>query len=284
MARGMPEIHGVEHRFVHANGIRIHVAEAGPADAETLVLLHGWPQHWYVWRHQIPPLARDRHVLCPDLRGLGWTDAPPDGYEKERLADDLFALLDELEIERAGLIGHDWGGYVSFLAALREPDRFDGVLALGIVPPFAEPSLRGAVNLWRFWYQLVLAAPFIGERASGSVGRWLGSGPWDDETRESFVAQFREPERARAAVQYYRTLHLRELPASVAGRYRDAHLTVPSRLVLGARDPALRPAMVKGADRHADDLQIEVLRGVGHFVPEERPELVLERARELFGL
>src|SRR5919106_1697015 len=81
---GMPEVPGVEHRFVEANGLRMHVAEAG--DGDPVVMLHGWPQHWYEWRHLIPPLAAQYRVICPDLRGLGWTDAPPRGYEKENLA------------------------------------------------------------------------------------------------------------------------------------------------------------------------------------------------------
>jgi pimeloyl-ACP methyl ester carboxylesterase len=292
MAREMPHVDGVGHRFVEANGIRVHVAEAGPADADPLVLLHGWPQHWYAWRHLIGPLARSRRVLCPDLRGLGWTEAPPDGYEKEALADDLFALLEALEIERAGLIGHDWGGWIAFLAALREPDRVEAILALGIVAPMGRrPSLRGIAGAWRFWYQVVLASP-LGERAAASLGsgraasavRWIGTDVWGEAERESFLGQFGEPERARASVQYYRTFQLRELPAIARGRYADAHLAVPARLLFGEKEPAMSPAMLEGAEDHADDLTVEILPGVGHFIPEQCPELVLDRARDLFGL
>jgi pimeloyl-ACP methyl ester carboxylesterase len=290
MTREMPQVDGVEHRFVEANGIRIHLAEAGAADAPPLMLLHGWPQHWYVWRHVIGPLAEDRRVICPDLRGLGWTDAPSDGYEKERLTDDLFALLDELDVDRAGLVGHDWGGWISFLAGLRAPERFEGIVAAGIAVPFSDPSLRGAIDFWRFWYQAVLASP-LGGRAAASVGlgvlgsavNWLGPDAWNDEDREIFLGQFREPERARASVQYYRSFQLRELPAIAAGRYRDARLAIPSRLLVGEDDPVVKRGLVSGAEGRADDLRVEFLPDVGHYVPEARPELVIARARELFG-
>jgi pimeloyl-ACP methyl ester carboxylesterase len=290
MAREMPHVDGVEHRFVEANGIRIHVAEAGPEDAPALVMLHGWPEHWYIWRHLIGPMAQERRVVCPDLRGLGWSDAPPGGYEKEGLADDLFALLDRLGIDRCGLVGHDWGGWVSFLACLREPERFEALLALAIVPPMGRATLRSALGAWRFWYQLVLASPF-GARAAAGLGsgpgaaafRWIGTDAWSEKERASYLDQFEEPARARASVQYYRTFQLRELPALVRGRYADARLRVPTRLLFGAEESAMSPAMLEGAERNADDLTIEVLPGVGHFIPDERPELVLERARELFG-
>src|SRR4051794_33022829 len=82
MARPFPEVEGVEHRYVDAGGLRMHVAEAGP-QGEPIMLLHGWPQHWYLWRDVIPPLAEEYRVIAPDLRGFGWSDAPPDGYDKE---------------------------------------------------------------------------------------------------------------------------------------------------------------------------------------------------------
>ena len=85
------------------------------------MLLHGWPQHWYEWRHQIPVLAEHYRVICPDLRGFGWSDAPPGGYDKETLAADVVNLLDALGLDRVKLIGHDWGGWVGFLLCIDPP-------------------------------------------------------------------------------------------------------------------------------------------------------------------
>ena len=134
MNRAIPERPGVEHRFVEAGGLRVHVAEAGSGDP--VVLQHGWPQHWLLWRKLIPALAESYRVICPDLRGLGWTDAPPTGYEKEQLASDLLALVDALGYERVRVVGHDWGGFVAFLAALRAPERFERFCCLGSPTPW----------------------------------------------------------------------------------------------------------------------------------------------------
>src|SRR5438874_9526572 len=103
----------------------MHVAEAGPPDGQPIVLLHGWPQHWYEWRGLVAELSRHYRMVMPDLRGLGWTDAPADGYEKENLARDIVKLLDALELEHVKLVGHDWGGYVGFLLGLLEPTRVE---------------------------------------------------------------------------------------------------------------------------------------------------------------
>jgi pimeloyl-ACP methyl ester carboxylesterase len=286
----LPHVEGVEHRFVDANGLRMHVAEAGAPEADPVVLLHGWPQHWYMWRDVIAPLAERYRVICPDLRGLGWSDAPPGGYEKENLATDVLALLDELGLERVRLAGHDFGGWIGFLICLREPTRIERFLALSIVPPFLRVTPRMVVGAWRFWYQWLMASPLgaavvsrSGGRFEGAVGRWVGAEIWSDEERESFLGQFVDPARARASVQYYRTFVLREQPWIAAGRYRRTRLRVPTRILFGTGEKAMSDRWLEGCERFADQLEVELVPGAGHFIVDERPELVVERARELFA-
>lgn len=290
MDRELPEVEGVEHRFVEVRGLRTHVAEAG--EGEPVLLLHGWPQHWYAWRGLIPSLSRRYRVICPDLRGLGWTDAPSGGYEKENIATDVLALLDELEVERVRLAGHDWGGWVGFLLCLREPRRFQRYLALNIVPPFLPVEARTLLSLWRVWYQWVIAAPWLGEWAVQGVGgwdnpvfRWIGGGPdaWSGEEREIFLGQLREPERARASVHYYRSFQLRELGPLLRGRYRRQRLLTPTRIVFGTGDRVMNTRSLEASKRNADDLTVELVPDVGHFIADERPDLVLDRALEFFG-
>jgi pimeloyl-ACP methyl ester carboxylesterase len=284
-----PHVDGVEHHFVdlESRGLRMHVAEAG--EGEPLVMLHGWPQHWYEWRGLIPSLAKRYRVICPDLRGLGWTDAPPRGYEKEELASDVLALLDALDLERVKLVGHDWGGWVGFLLCLREPRRFERYLALNILPPFVPPDPGGVLSLWRFWYPWTIAAPGLGAWAvrqtmrRNPVYRWIGADAWGDEEREIFLGQFREPERARASVQYYRTFQLREVGPILRGRYRAQRLRTPTRLLFGTGDRVMSTRSLEAAKRYADDLQIELVPGVGHFIADERPDLVLDRALSFFA-
>jgi pimeloyl-ACP methyl ester carboxylesterase len=279
----MPAVDGVTHRTVQVGDLAVHVAEAG--SGEPLVLLHGWPQHWYCW-HRVVPLLADRYrLVMPDLRGHGWTDAPDGGYDKEQLATDLFGLLDALELPRVGLIGHDWGGWTGFLACLRAPERFRGFLALGIVPPFQRPTLGKALQGWRMAYQLPLSTPLLGQALmrAGLAGQVVRSGSTRSVSDVATYAEvMREPARARATVQLYRTFLLTESLQVMAGRYRDARLTVPTRLVNGAADLVSSTAMLDGWQRHADDMSVEILAGVGHFVPEEAPEAVAQRAVELF--
>jgi pimeloyl-ACP methyl ester carboxylesterase len=289
VAGEFPHVDGVEHRFVEANGLHFHAAEAGDASADPVVLLHGWPQHWYEWRYLIPPLAERYRVICPDLRGLGWSDAPPSGYEKETLADDILALLDELGHERVRLVGHDWGGWVGFLICLREPERVSRYLALNIAAPFAPVNIHTTLSMWRFWYQWVIASP-LGARIVSGIGGpisrraldWVGADCWTPEEREIFLGQFRQPERARASVLYYRTFQ-RELLALAAGRYRHAHLKTPTLVLFGTGDKVITQHHLDGIEWKSDDVTVELVHDSGHFIAEEKPDLVASRALEFFA-
>ena len=280
----LPDVAGVTHRTVQVGDLAVHFAEAGAG--EPLVLLHGWPQHWYCW-HRVVPLLADRYrLVMPDLRGHGWTSAPDSGYDKEQLATDLLGLLDALDLPQVGLIGHDWGGWTGFLACLRAPERFRAFLALGIVHPFQRPSLSKALQGWRMAYQVPLSTPLVGQSLmrAGLASRVVSAGSRRDVGDVSTYGEvFREPARARATVQLYRTFLLSESLQVGAGRYADQRLTVPTRLVNGDGDLVSSRAMLEGWQRNADDMEVEILPGVGHFVPEEAPEAVAERARLLFG-
>jgi pimeloyl-ACP methyl ester carboxylesterase len=285
----LPRLDGVSSRYVDVGGLRVHVAEAG--QGEPLVLLHGWPQHWWCWRHVVP-LLRDRYrLVMPDLRGSGWSDAPDGGYDKQQLATDLLGLLDALELPRIGLVGHDWGGWTGFLAALRAPERFRGLLALGIVHPFQRPTFGRALQGWRLGYQVALSTPVVAELAlrasphlveqavrAGSTQRSV----FDDGSARIYGKVLQEPARARASVRLYREFLLRESVPVGLGRYRSTPLTVPTRLLVGDGDPVVTAATLEGWQGCAQDMEVEVLPGVGHFVPEEAPEAVALRVRALF--
>jgi pimeloyl-ACP methyl ester carboxylesterase len=284
-----PHVDGVEHRWVRARGLDFHVAEAGSGD-DVVLCLHGWPQHWYEWRHLMPALADRHRVLALDLRGFGWSDAPRDGYEKENLADDVLAVLDALGIERVKLVGHDWGGWIGFLLCLKAPERFERYLALNILTPWP-PRGRTLSQLWRFWYQWMILSPGIGYRLHRSgrfvprvlVGASTVRDVWDDPTLHAFADNLAESKRAHAAVQMYRVFNLRETWPILRGRYEHQRLTVPTRMLFGTDDAALRPELLAGYERHADDMAVELVPDCGHFIADERPDLVAARARELFA-
>jgi len=282
-------VEGVTHRQVRARGIEFHVAEAGSGD-DVVLCLHGWPQHWYEWRHLMPALADRHRVLAMDLRGFGWSGAPRDGYEKEDMATDVLAVLDELGLERVKLVGHDWGGWIGFLLGLRAPQRFERFLVLNIVPPWVHRRPIAA-NLWRFWYQQVVLAPGLGYRLHRSgefvprvlVGASVDKEAWTPEALHAFADNLAEPARARAAVQLYRVFNWHEVWPIMRGRYADARLEVPTRMIFGTEDQALRPEMLAGYERHAPQMEVELVDGCGHFIADEQPDLVAARAREFFA-
>jgi pimeloyl-ACP methyl ester carboxylesterase len=287
----MPAVPGatVAHRRVALpGGPTLHVAEAG--DGPPLVLIHGWPQHWWAWRRLLPALAAEHRVLCPDLRGLGWSDAPSGAYAKEQWAADVVALLDGLDLDRVDLVGHDWGGLVALLAALRAPERVRTVAALSILHPWPRapaPSLRALVPLA---YQLPLATPLAGEqllrRLPVFVRELIRRGShsdhrWRDDELDAYADVLRMPERARASSAIYRTFLLREIGPLAAGRYGDRRLEMPALMLTGAADPVVGPALLEGLERHAGaGARTQTIERAGHFLPEERPEAVLAALRE----
>ena len=281
----LPHVAGVRHADVAlTTGVRLHVAEAGEPDAPPLLLVHGWPQHWWAWREVIGPLAERFRVIAPDLRGLGWSGQPTDGdFAKERLADDLLALLDALGLERAGHLGHDWGAWAGLLAAIRAPERFTRLLCVSMLHPWAA-RLPSLVNAWRLGYQLPIAAPLAGP-ALLRDGRPLRSALTSLVGRDAaavYAGVLREPARAAASSALYRTFLTRELPAIARGRYADARLEVPVKLLFPRGDGAQHPSQLPGIDERAAEVEIELVDG-NHFLPDLRPELVAERALAWFG-
>ena len=284
-----PHIDGVRHRTVRARGVDFHLAEAGGGD-DVVLCLHGWPQHWYEWRQLLPALADRHRVLALDQRGFGWSQAPRSGYEKEELASDVLAVLDELDLERVKLVGHDWGGWIGFLLCLREPQRFERYLAFNILPPWTSARAM-APELWRFWYQWVILSPVLGYRLHRGgrfvpkvlVGASVRRQGWDAETLRIFGERFTEPERAMAAVQMYRVFNLREAPAIMRGRYADAYMKVPTKLVFGTGDKALNPKLLAGFERRGEAMELELVDGCGHFIVDEMPDLAIARAREFLA-
>jgi pimeloyl-ACP methyl ester carboxylesterase len=288
-----PGIPGAEQRTVtiqaHDIGpLDVHLYDAG--EGPPVLLLHGWPQDAVSWRYVIPLLAGRHRLIAPDLRGFGQSDAPGRGYNGQTFGADAIALLDALEIERAHLIGHDWGGFAAFAAGLAAPGRIASMVVLNTLPPWVELSPRAALELWRTGYAVLLAAAGeqIVRRRPDLIAKMLrGDRVHDGISRqdaEAYAARLQRPESARATSLLYRSYVRSFREVMIRRRYADLRLAVPTRFLLGTNDYAIRPAMVAGVERHCDDLTLELVPDSGHFIAEEKPELVAERAAELFAL
>ena len=162
-------VDGVTFRFVETNGIRMRIAEAGD-EGPVVLLVHGWPESWYSWRHQIPALANAGYrVVAPDMRGYGETDAPAavDDYDIVHLAGDMVGLLDALGEDQAIIIGHDWGALVAWYSVLLHPSRFSGLVAMSV--PYGGRSAQSPLDGWQaqfgdnFYYILYHQEPGVAE-------------------------------------------------------------------------------------------------------------------------
>lgn len=275
---GLPELAGVRHDYVDAGGLRMHVALAGPDDGTPVLLVHGWPQHWWCWRRVLGPLAENHRVIAVDLRGHGWTERTAGGYEKGRLASDVLALLDALGLDTVTWIGHDWGAYSGFLAALRSPERIERMLALSIPHPWTPRDPRLLAVLLA--YQGPLSLPVIGPRVAGPMlRRLLQTGRGGDPLAAEDVELFASRTPPATTVAMYRSFLVKDLPAAVRGRFAGRRLEVPTRLLAGAGDlvtTGLRPGPVP----RQPNLDVGVVPGVGHWIPEQRPDLIVDWVRQ----
>lgn len=264
--------------------VRLEAREEG--SGPPLLLLHGWPQHSGAWSRVLPRLAENYRVLAPDLRGLGRSPAPPGDYRKHTLVQDVLAFLDERGVDRFRVIGHDWGGWITWLLALEHPRRVERAVALDIVPPVGDPMtlrrLLGAIAF--FGYQYVIASPWLGEHVLRTRPGFVRALLWGSTARrdawspgevDEYARLLQQPERARASVGYYRQFLVWELWRVVAGLYTRGRLEVPLLAIYGERSPLLRAF---GPARPRPNLRVEVLPGVGHNIPEEAPGELLELA------
>ncbi|SRX92719.1 putative epoxide hydrolase EphF (epoxide hydratase) (arene-oxide hydratase) [Mycobacterium tuberculosis H37Rv] [Mycobacterium shimoidei] len=290
----MPALDGVEHRFIDlADGVTIHVADAGPAGGAPVMLVHGFPQNWWEWHALIGPLAADGYrVLCPDLRGAGWSSAPRSQYRKNDMAEDLSGVLDRLGVGPVKLVAHDWGGPVAFILMLRHPEKVSGFFGLNTVAPWANRDLRTLRHLWRFWYQIPIMLPVVGPRLianpkarfSRMLMSWVGAGfSPPDEDVQMYIECMRQSGHAVAGSRWYRTFQMREMARWMRGEFDDARVDVPVRWLHGTGDPVIRPDLLRGYEERCSDFEVELVDGVGHWIVEQRPDLVLDRLRKFMA-
>jgi pimeloyl-ACP methyl ester carboxylesterase len=285
------QVEGVEHRYADLPGFRAHYADAGDPSGETVLLLHGWPQHWASWSKVIPALvAAGYRVIAPDLRGFGWSQAPGDGYDGETFARDQVALLDELGIESTHVLGHDWGGWVTLLLGTDHPQRVRRLVACNTLHPWPRQRPSLLLEAWRSWYAALNALPGSGPATVQRTARVILTrgnvrDPFTSDELASYIGQFRQPERARVARDLYR-YYFRTVREGVSGEYSSKRLAAPTLLLFGARDIWVTPRGVEHPEDYRDaapQMRVELVPDSGHFLVDEKPELVIARALSHFA-
>jgi pimeloyl-ACP methyl ester carboxylesterase len=288
--RPFPPVEGVDiiHHYIDIGGLKVHVAEAGAG--EPLLMYHGWPQNWWMWRNQIAFFATHFRVIAADIRGFGWTDAPPGGYLKDELAEDLVKLIRALGYGRVRLMSHDWGGFIGFIANAKYPDLFSQHFALNICPIWPKMDLKLIPATIQLRYMFPIGMPYFGPRLVGN-GKHIhfllkrGNtriGGWPESEMNQYSERFKDPKRAQASARLYRSFLLREFLPLGLGKYKKYRISTPSRILFGEKDFAISLSWLRGYERYVDDFGIELVPETGHFIVDERPDLVNERALQFF--
>lgn len=283
----------VHHRFAKVNGVRLHYVEANPATSnrdeaasgKLCLMLHGFPEFWYSWRHQIPALAAAGfRVLAPDLRGYNLSEKPRgiSAYRIECLMGDMLGLIDHAGAAKGAVVGHDWGGVLAWHLAMYHPQVVEKLIILNAPHPAAyRREMQSRMQLLKSWYVLFFQVPGLPELLLG-IGDfdWLGRmlkrqpinpqafGPEDVRRYKQAMAR---PGALTAALHYYRAFvrfrRQRRIPD-------DPRIRTPVLLLWGERDSYLIPRLTEGLDAWVKELRIVRFPDVSHWVQNDAPERV----------
>ncbi|UWF77042.1 MULTISPECIES: alpha/beta fold hydrolase [Microbacterium] len=278
----LPDAPGFEHRMVDTPGLRTHIATIGTGDP--VLMLHGFPQHWWQWRRIGPRLAAAGYrVICPDLRGSGWTEADEQGYRRETMLHDVVALLDALGLPRVRVVSHDLGSVVAGQLAYAHAERVRSAVQLSVPPGFMifTPKLLPAFR----------HMPRMLRHREGASLRWVFGGPWTatpmtDETIDGYLRVHSRPEVSRAVRALYRGMVIPEVMRLSRGDYKRMRLHPPTLAAFGREDGPFREEIVRRicreADRRADRFELAFVEGAAHFMTDDAPDEVAELILDWF--
>ena len=274
-------------------GVTLNVALAGPADAPPVILLHGFPESHRTWRGLAPLLSDRFRLVMADQRGFAGSDRPAEveAYATDTLIDDIFALAEALGIARFALVGHDWGGAISWPAALRNDPRLERLAIINAPHPviFQKSVIEDEDQRAASQYINAFRTPGF-EQAAEAMG-WgtlfdkSFSGHVDlaiipPQERAQYIAEWSQPGGFAAMLNWYRASRLIVPPPGIEVPVPDwvlglfPKVRVPTLVVWGMKDKALLPLQLDGLDRLVEDLTIVRIPDAGHFVPWEKPDAV----------
>ena len=264
-------------RMIGANGLDFEVEETGEGDHLALCL-HGFPEHLVSWRDQVPVLAAlGYRVWAVNQRGYGRTSRPQGvaNYALKHLLADVAALIDASGARRVTLIGHDWGAMVAWCFAAGRIRPLERLVIMNVPHPLC---FRAALKRWRqrrkSWYIGFFQIPFLPERmlaadGGAAIRRMFRGVPVPPAIVDIYAGQVREPGAATAMLNWYRAMRLTEGVPRL-----DTPIQIPTLVIWGERDAALDLICLDGTDRYVQDLRIERLPGISHWVQQHAPDQV----------
>jgi pimeloyl-ACP methyl ester carboxylesterase len=285
------------HGFETANGIKVHFVRCG--SGTPLLLLHGWPEFWRIWRKVIEPLGETFEVVAPDLRGFGETEKPEasalDAYTLQHHVDDLLGVVEALQWPRFGIVSHDVGAYVAQTFARAHSDRLLGLFFFdcpypGIGKRWADPG-----HLREIWYQTFNQQPWAAELVASSreacriyIGHFLSHWAhhpqaFDPEDVAAWVDNYLEPGNLQGGFNWYIAANEARLELIRHGPPQLPAIDVPTRVRWGVSDKVLKVEWGDRLHEYFSDCDFAPVEGAGHFVPYERPTYAVSEIRDFFA-
>lgn len=274
--------------------VRLHYVTQGPEDGPLMVLLHGFPEFWYSWRHQIPVMAEAGYrVVAPDMRGYNESDKPKGvkRYAIERLTADVMELIRHFDRESAVIVAHDWGGGVAWQFAIEYPQATEQLVVMNAPHPAAfakhmgrgsRPNLR---QLRRSWYMFFFQIPWLPEFLALRNPRRLIEGAFrgqavrkeafSDADIDAYTEAITKPGALSAGINYYRAAFRGDFinPFSKAPPAEDLTISVPTLLIWGEEDQALGKELTYDLDEYfTSTFEIHYVPKTSHWVQQEQPE------------
>jgi pimeloyl-ACP methyl ester carboxylesterase len=289
-------------RITLPTGVTLNVQSGGPRGGEPIILLHGFPESHRTWRAVAPALAEEMFVVAPDQRGFAGSDKPEgvEHYRTDRILEDLLALADALGLKQFTLAGHDWGGAVAWLAALRHPDRVKRLIVVNSPHPliFQKSLIEDAEQRAASQYMRAFRSPGMepGIAAMGfetfyakTFGGHADLSLIPSEERQAYLDQWSAPGALTAMLNWYRASEMvvpaigedAALPVWTNLPFPD--VTLPTLVVWGLRDKALLPVQLATLHEHVPDLRTAATPDAGHFIPWEYPEFVISAIRDFIA-
>lgn len=266
---------------IRSNGIDLHVVTAGPESGPPVILLHGFPDFWYGWRHQIEALtARGFRLIMPDQRGYGRSDKPAEvaAYDIAQLNNDILQLMDAMKLSRVSLVAHDFGGAVAWWLAANHPERVERLVVLNC-PHFLtyRRAHRSLEQLRRSWYVGALVLPWLSEVVCKLRGYHmlirLGPGTRTGGMRDDELSSYREawgqPGAVRGMLAWYRAM----LPA-LFRPFPNTRVAAPTLLLWGKRDTFLSSTMAQPSVELCDHGKLVMIDDASHWLHWDAPERV----------
>jgi epoxide hydrolase 4 len=265
----------LEHNYIETNGIKLHVAQAGPKSGVPVMLLHGFPEFYYGWRKQIPALIEAGcRVIVPDQRGYNLSDKPKGvkSYHIYTLVDDIIGLIDALGYEKVNLVGHDWGAVVAWTLAILHPERLHRLSIMNVPHPAVMKRFlqRDLEQIRRSWYVFFFQLPWLPEAGMkqdnwrGAVSTLRGSGKihtFTNEDIEKYKEAWSQPGAMTAMINWYRAI-IRYQPSMP----KDMRIKVPTLMMWGMKDFALSHRMARPSMDYVDEGNLILFPDATHWV------------------